>query len=154
MERVQPDPLHTVNGLLVLVAGGFTAGRADRQDIVELSGLLEGERDGHSVALGERLLHLHEHQMQAAALQFHGLARRNDDAVAELAHLHDIVFHRHFMYFDAAGRGAFDRDQSVVGTPGILDGKAATADLCARQHRLRRTARDFEIADLDGTGRG
>ena len=113
---------------------GLAALRRHRKFEIDLASLFEFQRRGNLVAFLVRLVWLNEHQVIATGFQLNRFASWNIQAAVELAHLHDLIFHAHFMDFNALDTGCCDAHQLVCILAVVFDGKEAASNFCTWNH--------------------
>ena len=132
-------------------AGDAGRGRSHRQDReldFHRAGFFELQCRLDRFAGFERMLDVHEHQVIAAGLESHRLARLDFDAAFDRAHLHHAVVHAHRMDLACRRRVASGAAQTI--RRGAVVGHRQISR--ARARSLRRRARpglgDVDRADI------
>ena len=133
-------------------AGACAPTPCTSSDSVTLPAFSNSQRERHLVALLERILQIHQHQVIAARRELDGLAGLDRQSLVERTHGHDAVVHGHLVDLDLAGEIAGAADQPVRRRALVLDGEIAARDLGAAGRRAAPGLRDDEIAGLDLLG--
>src|SRR5438034_9447017 len=108
-------PLRSVTGMAGMTARGRT-GRSDRLDRVfdlDLAGLLEFEGRLDVLALLQRLLEPHQHDVEGSRFELDRLPRLDFEPALDRAHLHDTPLHQHPMHFNTRSDIGRSADQPV-----------------------------------------
>ena len=77
--------------------------------------LFERKRERNAVPWFNGLLQVHHHDVVATGLQLKNLSGFQRYTACDLAHAHDTLAHRHFVYLRDAGNGGAGCNQSSVG---------------------------------------
>lgn len=136
--------------MFAVIRGTTGASCGDSEIEIDSTGVLELERHGNMLTFDERRLNAEEHQMISPRLQRDCLSGRDDEAVSEFAHVHNVIDHGHLMDLNFIGERRRATNQPIIGLAIVGDDEIAAACGLAWQRCPGKGAGEFEVSDMHG----